>query len=229
MIRGLPIVGPIAKKLYRAIVPLRNQFRFESSAQYWEDRYGQGGNSGAGSYGRLALFKADIINNFVSDNGIRTVIEFGSGDGAQLEHANYQNYTGVDVSTRAIQLCQARFANDRTKQFFHTSTPEADTTRAELALSLDAIYHLVEDEVYHAYMWRLVRAASRFICIYSSNCEGIGPVPHIRHRCFTDWIVCHAPSWRLILNVPNPYPTGPEQTHDTSCSDFFFFANRSPG
>ncbi len=37
---------------------------FDSSA-YWEERYIQGRNSGNGSYGRLAEFKAKIINDFV--------------------------------------------------------------------------------------------------------------------------------------------------------------------
>jgi SAM-dependent methyltransferase len=228
IIRDMPIVGLIARKLYRLVVPSQNQVRLESSAQYWEDRYGRGGNSGSGSYGRLALFKAEIINKFISDNDIHTVVEFGCGDGAQLKHADYQHYTGVDVSWRAVELCRANFSHDPSKEFFHISEPEANTTRAELALSLDVIYHLVEDDVYHAYMWRLVRAASRFVCIYSSNFESEGPEPHIRHRCFLDWMASNAPSWHLILRVPNLYPTGSEQAHDTSWSDFYFFQiNRS--
>ena len=34
-----------------------------SSKDYWEKRYSKGGNSGAGSYNNLALFKASIIND----------------------------------------------------------------------------------------------------------------------------------------------------------------------
>jgi hypothetical protein len=109
-IAKLPVIGPAAKKLYRAIVPRSPDLRFGSSPQYWDDRYTLGGNSGAGSYGRLARFKAEVISKFVTDNGIRTVIEFGSGDGAQLELARYPYYTGIDVSSRAIDMCRARFA-----------------------------------------------------------------------------------------------------------------------
>ena len=35
------------------------------SNKFWNDRYANGGNSGAGSYNELAKFKADIINNFI--------------------------------------------------------------------------------------------------------------------------------------------------------------------
>lgn len=41
-----------------------------NSKKYWNDRYLTVGNSGAGSYNKLAQFKADIINNFVEKNQI---------------------------------------------------------------------------------------------------------------------------------------------------------------
>jgi SAM-dependent methyltransferase len=224
-IGALPVVGPAAKRLYRTISPRRAQLYFDSSPQYWDDRYALGGNSGAGSYGRLAFFKAEAINRFVAENAVQTVIEFGSGDGAQLQLARYPHYVGIDVSSRAVEMCRARFREDPSKQFFHTSSREADAMRADLAMSLDVIYHLIEDDVYDAYMSRLVRAAERFICVYSSNVERAAPEAHIRHRRFTDWIARHAPAWRLISRTPNPYPRDPERPHDTSWADFYFFAN----
>src|SRR5687768_6622655 len=54
---------------------------FLNSNQYWDDRYLIGGNSGAGSYDRLAQFKADVLNKFAYDRDVSSVIEFGCGDG----------------------------------------------------------------------------------------------------------------------------------------------------
>ena len=51
---------------------------FPSSQFYCENRYKKGGTSGAGSYDRTARFKADILNSFVKENNIESVIEFGS-------------------------------------------------------------------------------------------------------------------------------------------------------
>ena len=52
---------------------------FLSSTDYWIKRYESGGNSGSGSYGVLAQYKAEIINQFVIRNKLSTVIEFGCG------------------------------------------------------------------------------------------------------------------------------------------------------
>ena len=35
------------------------------SSNYWESRYKNGGNSGAGSYNQIAKFKTKIINDFI--------------------------------------------------------------------------------------------------------------------------------------------------------------------
>jgi SAM-dependent methyltransferase len=223
VVAQLPVIGPIAKSLYRALTSRAASPRFSSSSQYWEDRYKLGGNSGAGSYGRLAEFKATVINKFVADNGIKTVIEFGSGDGAQLERARYPSYTGVDVSERAVQLCQHRFRGDLSKQFILASSPEADAIRAELAMSLDVIYHLVEDSVFDHYMMRLVSAAEKYVCIYSSNTARQSSDKHVRHRVFTDWIAQKAPTWKLISKVDNPFPEDPANPNETSWADFYFF------
>ena len=53
------------------------------------DTDAMGGNSGAGSYNQIGVFKAEIVNNFVKANGVRTVVEFGFGDGQQLTRAEY--------------------------------------------------------------------------------------------------------------------------------------------
>ena len=86
---------------------------------YWENRYKAGKTSGGGSYGRLAEFKAAVLNDCVERQDVKTVVEFGCGDGNQLSLARYPVYTGYDVSETAVQLCKAKFANDPSKQFRH--------------------------------------------------------------------------------------------------------------
>ena len=64
---------------------MRIKREFKSS-KYWNERYKHGGNSGDGSYGHLAEYKAEIINDFIEENQIHNIIEFGSGDGNQLKY-----------------------------------------------------------------------------------------------------------------------------------------------
>lgn len=90
---------------------------FTTSRQYWEERYKKGGNSGAGSYNRLAEFKAEVINKFVKENNVSSVIEFGCGDGNQLKYFDIPSYIGCDISPTVIEHCAKMFQNDKSKTF----------------------------------------------------------------------------------------------------------------
>jgi SAM-dependent methyltransferase len=223
LIKRLPIVGPLARRIYRLLRGDREAPRpFPGSERYWEQRYVSGGDSGPGSYGKFALFKAEILNDFVAEHEVRSVIEFGCGDGNQLELAAYPVYLGVDVSETAIARCRERFRADPTKTF--QLAKDYEGRRAELALSLDVIFHLVEDGVFERYMGALFQAATRFVIIYSSNRDEPtdGESMHVRHRRFTSWIDDHAPGWTLMAQAPNRYPNqGDYRTG--SFSDFFIY------
>ncbi len=223
LIKRVPIVGPLARMIYRRIRGDRGAPPpFLGSDRYWEQRYVSGGDSGPGSYGKFALFKAEILNGFVAEHEVRSVIEFGCGDGNQLELAAYPVYLGVDVSEAAIARCRERFRADPSKTF--QLAKDYDGHRAELALSLDVIFHLVEDDVFERYMEALFQAATRFVIIYSSNRDEPADREsmHVRHRRFSSWIDAHAPGWTLMAHVPNRYPNqGDYRTG--SFSDFFIY------
>lgn len=178
------------------------------TAAYWEERYRAGGTSGAGSYGALAEFKAAVLNDFVEQERIESVIELGCGDGNQLALARYPRYLGLDVSRTAIDMCRRRFAADPTKTFERYGGRRHSrlaAQSADLAISLDVIYHLIDDHVFEAYLDDLFRAARRFVIIYSSDSELPDPAGHVRHRHFTPWISRTQPQWELARKVPNPY------------------------
>ncbi len=199
---------------------LRPWMGFRGSALYWERNYARGGTSGPGSYNRAARAKAAFVNNFVRTREISSVIEFGCGDGHQLSLADYPRYIGLDVSRSAIGLCKRRFAADPTKSFFlYDGACFADRGglfAADLAISLDVIYHLTEDAVFDAYMTHLFAAAARFVIVYSTNREGTGTAPHVRHRHFIPWVEAHAQGWQLLDVSPGP-------NHGRDRADFFTY------
>lgn len=190
------------------------------SATYWDARYRRGGTSGAGSIGRLATFKAETVNRIVAEHGISSVIEFGCGDGRQLALADYPSYVGVDVSPEAIRLCSERFLDHPSKTFL---TSEQDPGEADLVLSLDVIFHLVEDDVFHRYMTQIFSRARSIVTIYSSNYDMATPDAHVRHRNFSAWVARHAEDWHCVEHVPNPYPFDPHALDETSFADFYVF------
>ncbi len=187
-------------RLWRRRKPIIN------SGQYWIERYDSGGNSGAGSYNELARFKADVLNNFVQKEKISRIIEFGCGDGNQLSLSEYPSYIGFDISPKALELCKSKFAGEPTKVFRLVSDYAGET--ADLTISLDVIYHLLEDPQFSQHMERLFSSSEKFVIIYSSNTDEqmVNQAPHIRHRNFSKWIQDNQPQWELVKHVPNQYP-----------------------
>jgi SAM-dependent methyltransferase len=224
-IRRIPVLGPAVRRAYRSIIklpPPPAEVPFTTTVEYWEARYSAGGDSGPGSYSQLGMYKAEFLNAFVREHGIRSVIEFGCGDGHQLGLARYPRYTGLDVSPTIVARCRRLFAKDPTKTFRFMGEYSGET--AELALSLDVIFHLVEDQVYEDYMRTLFAASSRFVIVYSSNTDenrGFEGTYQRQHR-FTDWVDAKADGWRLTEHVPNRFPySGDARTG--SFSDFYVF------
>jgi hypothetical protein len=220
IVKKTPFVRYLARFAMRQVAR-RNAADF-NSAEYWEGRYREGRTSGAGSYNRLAHFKADFLNQFVEEHAIQSVIEFGSGDGSQLKLAKYPRYVGVDVSATAVEATKLTYAADETKRFLHSDEFGSDQ-RADLAVSLDVIYHLVEDEVFDEYMANLFSAADRFVIIYSSNEIRSTDAVHVRHRRFTDWVEKNRPEFKQIGFVKNPYPEDIRNLDNTSFADFYLF------
>lgn len=171
--------------------------RFSGSKDYWEKRYRLGGDSGAGSYGEPARYKARVLNRFVAEHGVESVVEFGCGDGHQLGLAEYPDYLGVDVSDTAIELCRERFPDEPTKRFI--ALTEYRGERADLSLSLDVLFHLVEDEVFHAHLDQLFAAGRRFVVVYStSTTKPVKSLLHVRHRNVGSIIAQRFPNFELM-------------------------------
>jgi hypothetical protein len=204
----------------RQISLLRQRMAFGDSARYWEGNYSRGRTSGSGSYGTLAEEKGRFMNGLVRQRAVRSVIEFGCGDGNQLSLAEYPSYIGLDVSRTAVGLCQSRFAADTTKSFFLYDgacfTDRSGIFTADLALSLDVVYHLIEDPVLETYLKHLFAAGQRLVVIYSTNAAIGGTAPHVRHRHFTPWVEAHCPEWRLT-----GITRGPSKEH--ARADFFVY------
>jgi SAM-dependent methyltransferase len=220
-LRRVPGVAALVRR-WRGAAP------FPGSAAYWQQRYAAGGDSGAGSYGKFASFKARVINALFDELGIESAIEFGCGDGNQLQLLTVRRYVGVDVSAEAIALCRRKFAGVPGRRFLlaDEAEREGDALRCEAALSLDVIYHLVEDAAFESYMRRLFGAATRCVVVYSSNRDAdAGDGKHVRHRRFTDWVDAHEPQWKLLRHVPNEHPyQGDWRTG--SFADFYIYVPR---
>jgi SAM-dependent methyltransferase len=183
--------------------------------KYWNDRYMNGGNSGNGSYGFLAAYKAEFINNFIDTNGITSLLEYGCGDGNQLAMIECEKIFAFDVSEKALSLCKQKVNCEIFSKFKDIKeTPE-------LILSLDVIYHLVNDIDYYDYMANLVGLGAKYLIVYSPNEEMEGMAAHVRPRNFTKDIV----GYKLIEREINPFKSLNHK--QGSFSDFYVYEKNS--
>lgn len=169
-----------------------------SVKNYWDSRYKGGGNSGWGSHDLSSVnFKKNYVNHLISKHSTKTVVELGCGDGNQLTtFKGYEKYYGHDISDNIIGKCKTKFMGDDSKEFTN-NTDVLLVRKYDLSLSLDVIYHLVEDEVYEKYMHDLFNL-SNLVCIFGTNRLESSAAPHCTHREISEFINKHYKEYKLI-------------------------------
>lgn len=171
------------------------------SAAYWERRYAQGQTSGSGSSGLNAVVKAEVVNRIIAEQGISSLIDLGCGDGQQLRFLNVERYLGLDVSITAIDRCVRTYQDDPSKSFIWYSdrhlVDRGGWLRAEATLSLEVLFHLIEDDVFERYMALLFDAAEHHVIVFAVDRELAWDGTHERYRSFTDWVRRNRPAWKL--------------------------------
>ena len=186
-----------------------------NSHNYWERRYQKGGNSGAGSYGDLCDYKAKHINQFIQNKNIRSIIDFGCGDGNQLVYLHCETYLGLDVSPTVLEQIREKFKDDGSKRFelYHENTETA-----ELGLSCEVLFHLIEDDVWEDYLRSVFLYSEKYVIIFAADYYR-NIARHVLARSFTTHIQEHFPDWELIEHIP--------MTEDLdTISEFYFFEKR---
>lgn len=171
-----------------AISPLELQFNYKT---YWEERYQKGGDSGGGSYGKFAEFKAKIVNKLVDENNIKNVIEFGCGDGNQLEYMQYKNYVGLDISPTAIELCSKKFKGDKNKKFINYVPGKLNSIlkKIDMAVCLDVLYHIIDEEDFVKTLDDIFSVSANFVVLYTFLEEpNIRLSIHLKYRNIIEYL-----------------------------------------
>jgi hypothetical protein len=147
-----------------------------------------------------------LINKAVRERGIHSIIELGCGDGNQLSYVEVDQYIGLDISKVAIQRCLARYASNPKRSFIwydpHYFHDPLHVVSADCAMSLDVIFHLVEDDVFAGYVQNLFNCGRRFVIIYGLDEEEPKRVHvSVRLRKYSDYIAKSIPDFRIALHV----------------------------
>jgi hypothetical protein len=179
---------------------------------YWNERYNAGFSSGKGSYGDLATFKSEIVNDFVRKNSVQTVIEFGCGDGNQLKLMQYQKYLGLDVASSAIKNCTTIFFDDDSKSFF-LYNPDLFVNKgfvhSDLVICLDVLYHILPEDDYIKTLDDIFSCSDKYVILYTDTKifekKSYLNDSHICHRNTLLYLKKYS-DFELIEIIPNKFP-----------------------
>jgi len=157
-----------------------------NTKNYWENRYKNGGNSGMGSYGSEHNFKTNYINDLIKEYNIKTINDFGCGDGNQIKNiTGYSHYYGFDISPTTVKNCQKKYEKNMKMRFYESSDM---FVQSDLSMSLDVLYHIIEDELFYSYIDSLFNYSLKYVLIYSTNHKSNNPSAHIVWRNFIDYV-----------------------------------------
>lgn len=164
-------------------------------AGYWDRRYRDGRTSGAGSEGEEGAYKAAYVSDFIRENAVTSVIDWGCGDGQVLALMDMHgaDYLGVDVSFTIVERMRKAFPDHE----FVTSIPAGTDMPNELSISMDVLFHLPNDDDYFGYLDNLFGSAERFVIVYATNHPTGRTSRHVFRREFTPDVAERFPDWEL--------------------------------
>lgn len=161
----------------------------EDRIKYWNTRYMNGGNSGAGSDGLERNFKIEQLRKL---ENVDSIIDIGCGDFRTGELVTkifpFARYLGVDISRNIIDKCikRAEELNLRKRYNFQTINTYDFKDNAELVLCLDVLFHQLDDEQYNDLIGKLKKSYTKYLVLteYNHHQAGKDNGKDIKHRIF---------------------------------------------
>lgn len=186
---------------------------------YWDEHYRAGGKSGAGSYGILGEWKAEIINSFLKTHSVESVVDVGCGDGHMVSLIDYPRYLGFDVSLKSIEICRNLFQDDPNKEFHLYETGKTVLPPCDLVVCLDVLYHITDEKDYFTTLDDIFLSSCKYVVLYTTleAYKNQGEKPHagMFHRDTLSHLKKYS-GWKANI-IKQKYPKG-------SIADFLILA-----
>lgn len=161
-----------------------------STSQIWNNRYATGGNSGYGSYRKdLYEYKLNFIKKLIINQNIKSIFDYGCGDGNQLSEIvvgrDVESYIGIDISSYIIEENKKKYKD---KIYYKHEEYEFDKKDTfDLVLSLDVLYHIMEENLFNQTLDNLFKLSKKYVLIYAVD-KNLLYSSHIHFRKFTNKI-----------------------------------------
>lgn len=152
---------------------------------YWNIRYGDGGDSGIGSIGKEKDWKWSIIKEEV-DITTCSVLDLGCGDLSFWRDFRAKKYIGIDYSSFIIERNRAKFP----ELDFHLMdmTTLNRSFAADVIFCLDVLFHQPSKRDFEAILDFLNNIDGEFLFITNFDTRLPQPAPHMSFRNLTDYL-----------------------------------------
>lgn len=186
------------------------------SINYWKTRANFSGN---GSRGDLLRFKINFLNEFIKDNNISSILDFGCGDLHLARELNVDEYVGLDIVERPKpQNVASKSFTLKIKRFDEVSEQRS----FDLCMSIDVFFHILKDEEDYlkAYIDNMVNHSSKFVIIYAHDSDD----PNAVIQAVGAKHVFNS-NWKKFIRAQSNLKLIYEQTscHEGSFAKFFVF------
>jgi 2-polyprenyl-3-methyl-5-hydroxy-6-metoxy-1,4-benzoquinol methylase len=167
---------------------MRDKIQFE--IDFWNKRYSSGRGSGKGSRNGELAFKVRTISDLISENGIKSIIDVGCGDGILADKIIRKTnipYHGLDISDEAIRINSTKYPHLR----FGLLDTSDFAFRADLLLCVDVLFHIKSDEIFHEVLRSINRSYDKMAIIsnYDDDFEINKDGSHMARRKYNvNWI-----------------------------------------
>jgi SAM-dependent methyltransferase len=142
---------------------------------HWNNRYGKGQSSGAGSYGKPMLRKVAWLSAL---EDVNSITEIGCGDfnfGKHLLAAMPKTtaYKGFDVSDFVIDRNKILYADPGRVDFYHMTADNVPTVPSDLVLCVDVLFHIHTEDNWIKMLEGLKRNWRKYLAISAYEYDGI--------------------------------------------------------
>lgn len=145
---------------------------FDSERMYWNARYANGGNSGAGSYGDAMLRKVEWLSEL---EGVETITEIGCGDFSFGSHLMAKKpdalYAGFDISETIVARNQKMYGQHSIN--FEPLLGSVIAPGSDLLLCVDVLFHIADDSEYEAMIRSLDKLWTKYLALSAYEYDGI--------------------------------------------------------
>ncbi len=145
---------------------------------FWNNRYANGRNSGAGSYGEMLEKKLKWLKGL----DIQTICEIGCGDfnfGHNLMKLYPKAYyIGQDISEYIIDKNRKDFLQ------YQFTTDMKELIQADLTLCIDVLFHITDDREYEDLLTNIENNWTKYLAITAYEYENPHTSPHVKIRKF---------------------------------------------